>query len=493
VFGVPPVVLGWLVGLENSPWSQMSEARQMAYEDTLVPRMRSDEKRLTRQLLTPEERAAGLKIVHDLSKVVALAEDELRKSTIAQNNVDSWTLDERRIYTGQGPHEDEALGAHIGPVSSYRAAPDKPTQGDGANPLPGGTSDTAASVDAAAALNGAQITAAIEVLLKLGTGELSRVAAVELLVAVGIERTRAERMADDQPDVETPDPAEPLSPPEDPDEDPDVPPPDEPDDDGPDGPPEAGKSGDPRAMAWVMFDVQTKAAASGWERTIKGLLDELRGSTLAIANRTLFTGAKALDKGGARQFELELTDHLRRKAVPRLRKQVYPLVLSTGKSAVRNVAAKVGLSFNVLEPGLLNYAKEEAEFLAKVMGETTGRLVADTVQRGLADGDTIAQLRKRLQDAPAFNRQRAQLVARTETTRAWNGAQRRSLSEYSDSTGSRVTKAWLSSQDDRVREEHAELDGEEVGVDEAFSNGLMEPGEPNCRCTLTYDVTKAEE
>ena len=43
--------------------------------------------------------------------------------------------------------------------------------------------------------------------------------------------------------------------------------------------------------------------------------------------------------------------------------------------------------------------------------------------------------------------------------------------------------------DDRVREEHVDLDdGSWIGIDEEFGNGLTEPGEPNCRCTLIYDI-----
>jgi uncharacterized protein with gpF-like domain len=51
---------------------------------------------------------------------------------------------------------------------------------------------------------------------------------------------------------------------------------------------------------------------------------------------------------------------------------------------------------------------------------------------------------------------------------------------------------WLSARDSRVRDEHVELDGQEKDVDEAFSNGLQQPGEPNCRCTLTYRVLEPD-
>ncbi|GAF85937.1 unnamed protein product, partial [marine sediment metagenome] len=51
-------------------------------------------------------------------------------------------------------------------------------------------------------------------------------------------------------------------------------------------------------------------------------------------------------------------------------------------------------------------------------------------------------------------------------------------------------KQWLATMDDRVRDEHAAMNGEKVGLDESFSNGLMFPGEPNCRCTVLPVIEK---
>jgi len=38
--------------------------------------------------------------------------------------------------------------------------------------------------------------------------------------------------------------------------------------------------------------------------------------------------------------------------------------------------------------------------------------------------------------------------------------------------------------DDRVRDEHAAMNGEIVDIDKPFSNGEMYPGDVNCRCTV---------
>ena len=174
------------------------------------------------------------------------------------------------------------------------------------------------------------------------------------------------------------------------------------------------------------------------------------------------------------------------------------MLVSTGTTAVKRAAAQVGLSFSVLQPGLMKYAEEEAEFLASVMGETTGRKVAAIVQKTINSGGLIGDLRKALEDSAAFTRNRAKLVARTENTRAWNGAQRRSLSEYEDSTeGVTITKTWLNAGDSRVRPKHRNgaggVGGETRKIDEEYSNGLQQPGEPNCRCTQTFDLETTDD
>jgi SPP1 gp7 family putative phage head morphogenesis protein len=50
-------------------------------------------------------------------------------------------------------------------------------------------------------------------------------------------------------------------------------------------------------------------------------------------------------------------------------------------------------------------------------------------------------------------------------------------------------KTWQATRDARTRPEHAAMHGETVTVDETFSNGEDAPGEPNCRCTLLFELS----
>ena len=406
VFGTPPVVLGWLSGMKNSPWSQMSEARRQAYEDTIEPIWRDVETRLSRALLSPEERARGYLVRFDTSKVKALAEDEERKVRIAASASSFWTVNEARVYTGQEPLDDgDPRGEEIPGLVSLAIA-DSIGGGDG-----GGSS---------------------------------------------------------------------------------APPPD--DEGGATVPADDGGKGlawrnDTKDLLWLLFDLETKVDEPAWERRVFAYLQDEKAEVLRLARSTL-KAEKAdpgpLDPTSAARFRKLVAEAIVANE-GKLRTTVYPLVLSTGTKGVRRLGTRLSLGFDVLQPGLLDYAAEEADFLVRAMGKTTGEAVAGAVQAGLAAGESVAALTKRLSDLPAFDRARAKLVARTETTRSWNGAQRRSLSRYSKENGRKAVKSWLSSRDDRVREEHIDLDdGKEIGIDETFRNGLREPGEPNCRCTLVY-------
>jgi SPP1 gp7 family putative phage head morphogenesis protein len=401
VFGTPPVVLGWLSGMKNSPWSQMGEARRQVYEDTIEPLWQDVERRLTMAWLTPEEQAAGIAIRFDLSRVTALKGDQEQQARISALASDVLTVNERRIMLGADP---------------LPATDDRGEEIAGLNPapLPGfgfGSGGNSATPDQAPADTGNEEPA------DLGKGQ------------------------------------------------------------------KAGS--DTKDLVWLLFDLTTKANEPAWERVVYAHLQDLKTRLVKAAGTTK---AEPIDRDRAQAAHAAMQKVLAQDR-PQLTAKTYPLLVGTGGTAVRRLSARIGVSFARLEPGLLKYASEESAFLAAKMGETTGAAVAKTVQASLEEGETISGLRKRLDELPDFSRDRAKMVARTETTRAWNGAQRRSMSEYQRETGAKATKSWLSARDDRVRDEHQILDdGSFIPIDDTFGNGLTEPGEPNCRCTLLYGL-----
>lgn len=93
---------------------------------------------------------------------------------------------------------------------------------------------------------------------------------------------------------------------------------------------------------------------------------------------------------------------------------------------------------------------------------------------------------------------RAETVARTEAMSALHEGQREMYEQAIRDgyvTGDEIEREWSASGDNRVRESHVAIDGETVGFGEAYSNGLMFPGDPNgpaeevinCRC---YEIIR---
>lgn len=411
VYRIPPIVLGYLVGLKNSPWSQMEQAHRQAYHDAIEPQWRRIEKALTRQLLRPVDPNTRRRIAFDRSGVLALQDDEaakVRDAVAAQ----FWTLDERRVWSGQGP-----VG---GPRGEWIEAID----GAGAGP---GSADASPNADSGKGARGA--------------------------------RSRPDTKADEPSALDA---------------------------------------------KWERFDLLAKAQEETWSAACLAQLRRDRKAVLELFDDTVGKADAAHETKEPPTADPEKVAALVRALAEKLdmgagwAETTTPLIRSTARTALKELAAELNLAFSVLEPTLLEYTRAEAAFLVKNIPATTRDRIAAELKAGLAEGESIPALRERIQDAWAFSRERAELIARTETTRVTNGAQRQSMSDYQASDdGVVVQKAWLSARDASVRDSHQELDkdGDEsgwVGVDDAFENGLDAPGEPNCRCTLIYRIQDAE-
>jgi len=123
------------------------------------------------------------------------------------------------------------------------------------------------------------------------------------------------------------------------------------------------------------------------------------------------------------------------------------------------------------------------------------KIIAGAVLQGVIQGDSIPKLAKRIAVQTGETNMKAMTrYARTAMTGAQNSG-RVEMLHKATGMGIKVKKTWLATLDSRTRDSHQKLDGETVGVDDKFSNGLMYPGDPNgagaevwnCRCTLIYD------
>ena len=117
------------------------------------------------------------------------------------------------------------------------------------------------------------------------------------------------------------------------------------------------------------------------------------------------------------------------------------------------------------------------------------------VLQGILQGDSMQKIAKRVFPIVNNNASAAIRNARTMVTGAECAGRNDSYKDL-ESRGVVLKKVWIATPDGRTRESHLEMDGEEVDVDEAFSNGCMYPGDPNgdpsevynCRCTMRTHI-----
>lgn len=117
--------------------------------------------------------------------------------------------------------------------------------------------------------------------------------------------------------------------------------------------------------------------------------------------------------------------------------------------------------------------------------------ITSEVSRSISTGASYAQTAQRLAGQTKIGYNKAVRIARTEGHRIQTTAAM-DVMENAKAKGADVVKQWDSTLDGLTRESHVAVDGEIREVDEAFSNGLMFPGDPaggaaevvNCRCAL---------
>jgi 2'-5' RNA ligase len=115
---------------------------------------------------------------------------------------------------------------------------------------------------------------------------------------------------------------------------------------------------------------------------------------------------------------------------------------------------------------------------------------------GMQAGEGISKLSVRVaRVAAALAQPRAETIARTEV----NGASNAGALEQVRALAVPATKTWVATEDERTREDHADADGQEVGLDEQFQVGGESMDRPhdetasasqtvNCRCTVSYSI-----
>lgn len=146
------------------------------------------------------------------------------------------------------------------------------------------------------------------------------------------------------------------------------------------------------------------------------------------------------------------------------------------------------------------FIRERAGDLISGMLRKHVSVIRAVIAEGVAEGEGVEEIARRLREQlPGVDRARARRISRTEVIRASNFGS----IEGARATGLDMRKEWIATPDTRTRPSHAAADGQQVGLDAAFTVGGHEaqyPGDPalpaeesvSCRCTVAFVVADEE-
>lgn len=428
---------------------------------------------------------AMLFVRHDFAGVESLQESRTERL----NRVTTWVL----------------LGAHAADAAAYEGFADAPLvqRADAAPATPSvdatsnaDATDTTADVQAVA-LNGAQVTSAVAIVVAVAAGQLPRPSGVSMLqIFFGLTVEQAEAIMGDVGQG-----FEPAAAPSD----------------------DAVRSTTAGRLQRVAPETQTEAArAARWRSWLSEVHAPIeRGMGLVVARYLREAAARFSSRAGrvlgqraardahAREIVLGPTDLdtilAQAEEETALRAKMDPEFVAALARAFELAAAEIDLEL-AFDP------VRRSAIVERLLGEMIANVSADTaeavrqiVTAGIASGMTTSEVQRAIQDAAAFAPSRALRIARTETTRAVNAGTVQAYRAATDE-GVGVRKVWITARDGEVRDAHRALDGQVVDVDAAFRVPTGEhagataqmPGDfadaalvVNCRCAVAPRVEEA--
>ncbi|MFF8447883.1 phage portal protein [Streptomyces leeuwenhoekii] len=165
--------------------------------------------------------------------------------------------------------------------------------------------------------------------------------------------------------------------------------------------------------------------------------------------------------------------------------------------AWRRGGASITASFDLDEPDVARALDERLEELAGQVTATTEQVLrSQLLAHGVAEGESVPELRARLQRVfTNLSDYRATMIARTETVGGYNAASLRAAV-----AAGATRKTWLATDDTRTRPTHRSCNGKTAPISGTFpltqSRWPADPAAPaaqsiQCRCALTFEFEES--
>lgn len=549
IFGVPLPLLGVL---DQATYSNAEQTNRFFYEHTIIPYLEAWEdvanECFVARLADPS--MARMRFRFDRDAIEALRRDQTEKlkaaATMAQQRV-GLSFNGAALTLGVQIPEGQGSDVVLEPLEAELFPAGEDVEIDGEEPAAvapsaGGAPQGEQGVAASGQLNGAQISAAIDVVAKVRKGDLHRDSGIAILVNFfGLTPETAESVMGsaglpNKPTTPNPvgdapagEPA-PNDPPAADEPEPEPEPEEEPDDvdDGDDdteensaGPVEThanhGSTAAERHAYWSDYAHRVLDPA---QRSIRrAVLAWLRKYELAQVKRLeAIAGAGESKQRAVRQrnephlrkrhdlgviSEAEIRELLllneaewKKKLGEATAEPIRAAFARAGRDAARLVG---GFALPMNDPRVVQYLAAQHLQLSGVADTLADQIHARLVKVFASASPDFASLQQAvLEELPALRETvadlfasrnaRASMIARTESGKAVSGSRQMAF-RANDVTATE----WITSRDGEVREDHADIDGTQVPLDQSFIPGanLKYPHDPdadaslviNCRCT----------
>jgi len=233
------------------------------------------------------------------------------------------------------------------------------------------------------------------------------------------------------------------------------------------------------------FDVLFKRLGP-YERRWKSMLRSLWADEMAIilANLKKLKGAKA--RKGLADNILYAQTPFRNRLSKETRALLQTMLADLGQDKLDEL--DMHIAFEVSNPHVQEWLKDYSFKFSENLEAVSSDRLRTILEAGMEAGRGIPELMHDVREAFDFmNRYRAEIISRTETSRASNQA---AIEAYEQS-GVVEQKQWLTAPD--CCDICAELDNEIVPLDDTFfdddyGDGTAPPRHPNCRCAVAAYV-----
>lgn len=258
---------------------------------------------------------------------------------------------------------------------------------------------------------------------------------------------------------------------------------------------------EPDALVAAAFKSRTMQERLDWfDRIVaKSLRKAIRAGTSALGE-TVTAAAEAVSLDDLAAIESTWRNELAREIMPALGQVYMEGADDTIQGVLRKSAAVAGPTLDLRSAAAEVHLSDAHNRLVGV-GNSEWERIRTRLVDGMAQGEDVSELSRRVREELAASTVRAQTIARTEVVSASNAgslAQAKALGRDGP-----AEKIWIATHDGRTRFTHQAADGQIVPIDDTFRVGhsrLAFPGDPsgaaeeviNCRCTLGWITNEAD-